>query len=373
MSEYQWKSFIQSAWETSGFEALTAIQNKVYDPITNGEDMIAKAPTGSGKTLGYLLPLLQKIDGEQKQVQVVILASSHELVMQIHQEVQKWTQGSGIKSATLIGGANMKRQIEKLKKKPQIIVGTPGRVGECIKQKKLKMHEVQSLVLDEGDQLLIPEHEQTVQAILKSTLNDRQLLLFSATLSESTLAKAKELMKDPTIIKVSEQETMKPKVDHIYFVCEARDKIEIVRKITRHEEIKGLAFMKEINQLQVMAEKLEYKGLTVGVLNSDSNKQERKNTMKAFRDGKLPLVLSTDVAARGLDIQGLTHIIHVDLPDDVHQYIHRSGRTGRLGSTSGTVISIVTPKEEKRLLKLSNELEQSLTKKKFVQGKIQDA
>jgi len=241
------------------------------------------------------MPLLQKVDTDKKHVQVVILASSHELVMQIHQEVQNWAQGSGISSTTLIGGANMKRQIEKLKKKPNVVIGTPGRVSELINQKKLKMHEVQTLVLDEGDQLLVPEHRKTIHGI-------------------------------------------------------------VVRKIARHGEVKALAFLKEISHLQAMAEKLEYKGLSVGVLNSDSNKQDRANTLKDFRTGKLPLLLSTDVAARGLDITDLTHIIHVDLPEDMNQYIHRSGRTGRLGSTSGTVISVVTPKEEKMLKKFSRDL-----------------
>ncbi|KGX90169.1 DEAD/DEAH box helicase [Pontibacillus marinus] len=373
MEQIEWKSFIHDAWEKSGFEEPTAIQTKVSTPILNGEDVIAKSPTGSGKTLAYLLPLLQKIDTEKKHVQVVILASSHELVMQIHQEVQKWTQGSGISSATLIGGANMKRQIEKLKKKPNVVIGTPGRVSELINQKKLKMHEVQTLVLDEGDQLLVPEHRKTIHGIVKSTLNDRQLLLFSATLSENTEQEAKEFMKEPEVIKVSEEEINKPEVEHIYFVSEARDKIDIVRKIARHGEVKALAFLKEISHLQAMAEKLEYKGLSVGVLNSDSNKQDRANTLKDFRSGKLPLLLSTDVAARGLDIRDLTHIIHVDLPEDVNQYIHRSGRTGRLGSTSGTVISVVTPKEEKTLKKFSRDLGIPVSKKVFYKGEIKDA
>ncbi|WP_201450103.1 DEAD/DEAH box helicase [Pontibacillus sp. HMF3514] len=373
MEQIEWKSFIHGAWEKSGFEEPTAIQTKVSAPIHNGKDVIAKSPTGSGKTLAYLLPLLNKVDTEKKHVQVVILASSHELVMQIHQEVQKWTQGSGISSTTLIGGANMKRQIEKLKKKPNVVIGTPGRVSELINQKKLKMHEVQTLVLDEGDQLLVPEHRKTIQGIVKSTLNDRQILLFSATLSENTEQEAKGFMRESEVIKVSEEEINKPEVEHIYFVCEARDKIDIVRKVARHSGVKALAFLKEISHLQAMAEKLEYKGLSVGVLNSDSNKQDRANTLKDFRAGNLPLLLSTDVAARGLDITDLTHIIHVDLPEDINQYIHRSGRTGRLGSTSGTVISVVTPKEEKMLKKFSRDLEIPVSKKVFYKGEIQDA
>ncbi len=373
MEQIEWKAFINEAWEKSGFTEQTAIQTKVSSSILNGKDVIAKSPTGSGKTLAYLLPLLQNMESDKKHVQAVILASSHELVMQIHQEVQKWTQGSGISSATLIGGANMKRQIEKLKKKPNVVIGTPGRVHELINQKKLKMHEVQSLVLDEGDQLLVPEHYQTIQSIVKSTLQDRQLLLFSATLSEHTEQEAKTFMQDPYVVKVSEEEINKPDVEHIYFVCEAREKIDLVRKIVKHENGKALAFLKEISHLQAMAQKLEYQGISVGVLNSNSHKQERQRTLKDFREGKLPLVLSTDVAARGLDIRDLTHIIHVDLPEDVNQYIHRSGRTGRLGSSSGTIISIVTPQEERLLKKYSQQLDLSLSKKVFYKGEMKEA
>src|SRR5690606_25457538 len=149
------------AWKKAGFHELTDVQTETIPLILEGGDVIAESPTGTGKTLAYLLPVLHKIDPEKRNVQAVILASSQELVMQILSEVQKWGEGSGIRSASLIGGANLKRQLEKLKKSPNVIVGTPGRVSELIKQKKLKMHEVKTIVLDEGDQLLTSEHVST--------------------------------------------------------------------------------------------------------------------------------------------------------------------------------------------------------------------
>jgi superfamily II DNA/RNA helicase len=367
------KSFLSSAWEKSGFENLTSVQMKAIPLLIEGKDVIAESPTGTGKTLSYLLPVLEKINPESKGIQVVILASSQELVMQIFSEAQKWSEGSGIRLASFIGGANVKRQLEKLKKNPQIVMGTPGRMMELIKQKKLKMHEVKTIILDEGDQLLVPEHLPTIQNIVKSTLSDhRQVAVFSATLPPKTEEIARELTKEPELIKIVKDETIKAgKVDHLYIVCEQRDKIEILLKVSRLKEIKGLVFMNDIGDASVAVSKLEYNGLPIGVLHSERKKQERQSALKNFREGKTSLLLATDVAARGLDIKGVTHVIHVDFPKEINQYIHRSGRTGRFGA-SGTVISIVTEREERELKQFCRELGITAQKKDFYRGEMVD-
>ncbi|MFC4401766.1 DEAD/DEAH box helicase [Gracilibacillus xinjiangensis] len=366
------KPFLQTAWDKSGFEKLTAIQLHTARFIIEGRDIIAESPTGSGKTLAYLLPLLQQIDSTQKNTQVVILASSHELVMQINQEVQDWSRDSGIGSATLIGGANVKRQIEKLKKKPQIVIGTPGRMNELINQKKLKMHQVKTIVLDEADQLLVPEHISTIEKIVKSTLSDRQVLVFSATLPETVQSKAAELMNSPEVIQVGNEDDDRPKIEYMYLVCEARDKIESLRKLVRNQKMKALVFVKDISTLSVLAEKLRFMGINAGVLHSDSKKQERTKAIKEFREGKSELLLASDVAARGLDITDLSHVIHMDLPQEMAQFVHRSGRTGRLGAESGTVVAIVTESEERQLQKFSRQLNLTVSKKALFHGKLVD-
>ncbi|MEN8698273.1 DEAD/DEAH box helicase [Bacillus infantis] len=366
------KPFIQEVWEKSGFNEPTAVQSKSIPLIQEGRDVIAESPTGTGKTLAYLLPLLDKIDPGKKAVQAVIVAPSQELVMQIFSEVQKWAEGSGIKGATFIGGANTKRQLEKLKKHPQIALGTPGRMLELIKQKKLKMHEVKTVVLDEGDQLLVPEHLETVKTIVKSTLADRQLAFFSATLPESTAKIAQELAGEAELIRVGKEEAIPSDVDHIYFACEQRDKIKMLEKISRVKDIKGLAFLKDIGNLAVLSEKLDFKGVKAGILHSDLDKMDRQKHLKNFREGKSSLLFATDVAARGLDIQGVTHVIHYDFPRDIKQYVHRSGRTGRFGA-SGTVISLVTEREERELKKFCQELGITPEKKVFYSGDIVDA
>ncbi|HWO74528.1 MAG TPA: DEAD/DEAH box helicase [Bacillus sp. (in: firmicutes)] len=369
----QLKPFIKENWSKKGFANPTPIQEKAIPLILEKKDVIAQSPTGTGKTLAYLLPVIEKVDPGLPHVQAVILASSHELVMQIFQEIQEWSGGSEIKAASFIGGGNIKRQIEKLKKRPHIIAGTPGRLLELIKQKKIKMHEVKMIVIDEGDQLLVPEHLQTVKGIVDSALRDRQVLLFSATLTEKTEELAKQWMSHPEVIKVDEMPSLNQDVEHIYFVCEERDKVELIGKLMRTEPEKVLAFSNDIGQLNVLASKLSYEGLTPSILHSETKKQDRENAIKSIRSGKSNLLLATDVAARGLDIKGLTHVLHLDLSRDLNQYVHRSGRTGRLGSHGGTVVSFVSPREERELKKMARELGIELHKKIFYKGEIADA
>ncbi|WLR54352.1 DEAD/DEAH box helicase [Mesobacillus subterraneus] len=369
----QLQPFLQQAWEKAGFETMTSVQTTAIPLIIEGKDVVGESPTGTGKTLAYLLPVLNKIDPKMQNTQAVILASSQELVMQILSEIQKWGEGSGIKSASLIGGANLKRQLDKLKKSPHIIVGTPGRTNELIKQKKLKMHKVQTVVLDEGDQLLTPEHNETVKSIIKSTLADqRQLLLFSATLPETVEKSIKRLANDPEIINVKKDETIDAaKVEHIYFRSEQRDKIKTLEKIARLNGTKSLVFIKDIPNLIIAADKLKFKDIHVGQLHSELNKQDRQRYLKKFRDGNSEMLLVTEVAARGLDIKGVTHVVHYDLPREQDQYIHRSGRTGRFGA-EGTVISIVNEREERDLKRFCKALNLTPVPKEFYGGKIVD-
>lgn len=366
------KPFLQEVWKKSEFQQPTTIQARSIPAAISGKDIIAESPTGTGKTLAYVLPVIEKIEVEKKAVQAVIIAPSQELVMQIFQEIQKWTEGSGIRAASFIGGANVKRQLEKLKKHPQIVIGTPGRMLELIKQKKLKMHEVKTVVLDEVDQLFVREHLETVRNIVKSTLSERQVMMVSATLPAEIEKLAKELTNNPEVIKVEADETIDTgTVEHIYFVAEQRDKIKMLEKISRLQSIKALVFIKDIGNLTVISEKLAFKEIFTSSLHSDLNKIDRQSSLKDFRTGKTNMLLATDVAARGLDIKDVSHVVHMDFPKDLNQYVHRSGRTGRFGA-SGTVISLVTEREERELKKFTKELNIHATKKVMRGGKVVD-
>lgn len=367
----KWASFLENNWKISEFDTFTSVQRQAIPFIFQGGDVLAEAPTGSGKTLAYLLPLLQKIDPEQKQIQVMILASSHELVMQIQHEIQRWTKDSTITSTALIGGANIKRQIEKLKKKPAIVVGTPGRIQELLDKKKLKSHEINSLVMDEADQLLVAEHRPTVERILKSMQKERQILLFSATLPEEVIDVAETFMDEEAEVIQVAKEDKKPDVEHIYIPCEDRDKVDTLRSLAHVKGFKGLAFMQDIAKLNVFAEKLTYRKLDLGLLHSDANKEQRAKAIKDFRSGEYSLLLATDVAARGLDILDINFIVNLDIPKDLTSYIHRSGRTARIGASDGRVVSLVNHVEEKRLIKHARDIEVPLHRMQMYKGELQ--
>ncbi|UYO36213.1 DEAD/DEAH box helicase [Bacillus zhangzhouensis] len=363
------KPFIQENFQTAGFEKPTAIQEKTAEWITEKRDVIAESPTGTGKTLAYVLPLLNKIDVNIKHPQVLILAPSRELVMQIFDVVQEFKQGSGIKAISLIGGANIKKQQEKLKKHPNIVVATPGRVQELIKIKKLKMHEVKTIVLDEADQLLVPEHMKTIQAIIKSTLKERQILCFSATLKEETVQLIKEMTSEPEVLKIARSEEEAQKVGHYYLLCDQRDKVKLLQKLARLEDMQALVFVRDITNLSIYAEKLAYHHVELGVLHSEAKKAERAVILKSFEQREFPLLLATDIAARGIDIDDLPYVIHADMPNE-EGYIHRSGRTGRAGK-EGAVISLVTPQEQSMLKKMAKKLNLSLEEIVYKQGQLQ--
>ncbi|MEK3890182.1 DEAD/DEAH box helicase [Bacillus sp. FSL K6-3431] len=363
------KPALQKIWAKSHFTVPTPIQNRAIPYILEGKDLIAQSPTGTGKTIAYLLPIVEHIQVDNNSLQAVILAPSRELVMQIYQELQKWTEDTEITGVSLVGGANIKRQLDKLKKKPQIAVGTPGRILELIKLKKLKMHDVKTIVLDEGDQLLINEHLQTVRTIVKSAQNDRQLLLFSATsLKEIDLITAM-IDRKPEIIKVERTETASKGVNHYYLISEPREKAELLRRIAAMEGMKGLVFVRDVASMTVLAEKLKYEKVSLDILHSELGKNDREKALRALRDGDVKILLATDVAARGLDIEGLTHVIHSDFPADVEQYIHRSGRTGRMGA-AGTVVSLVTSREERELKKYGRQLDLEVQLRRLSHGKF---
>lgn len=362
------KPFLKEAWQKAGFEQPTAIQQKAIPSITEGADIIAESPTGTGKTLAYLLPILHNIDPDKKEIQAVILSPTRELAMQIHQVIQTFTLNSGIVSGAFIGGVDIKRQIDRLKKSPMIIVGTPGRINELIDKKKMKMHEVKTVVVDEVDQMVAQRLTFDVKMAIQSTLKDRQVLFFSATISDEVKDFATKVMNAPTFVQV--ERVQNNAVDHIYFVSDRRDKVEMLRRVYRMDEnMKALIFINDAFHIDELAAKFKYKKIPIGVLHSAANKKERAAAIQQFRSGKLNLLLATDIAARGMDIQGLTHVIHLDMPEKIEQYIHRSGRTGRMGA-KGTVISLVTPAEEKTLLKYGKELAVPMTRKELFGGEI---
>ena len=359
---------LQKKWS---FDNTTKIQDEMIPAMIEGRDIVAQSPTGSGKTLAFVLPILNKVDGSKKQTQALIVAPSQELAMQIVEVIRGLIVDTDITVQQLIGGANSARQIEKLKKKPTIVVGTPGRLNELAKQGKLKLKDIQTVVLDEGDQLLSRDHRTTIKGLVENTAYGRQVIVVSATITEEIELVSDRLMFEPVriIIKPEDIAAETGKVVHSFVKVEERDKTDLLRRLSNIEGLRGLAFVNNIDQVLMKQNKLSYRDASIVALHSEMKKDERKKTLDAFRNGEVRILIATEVAARGLDITGLTHVIHVDVPHTIEQYLHRSGRTGRAGA-DGEVMTLLSYKDEKTYKKWMREISQKPVQKVWSNGEF---
>ena len=340
----------------------TQIQEQMIPQVLAGENVLARSATGTGKTLAYLLPLLQRIDPGKKEVQAVILAPTYELAMQIYRVLGALVQEAAldVKAVSLIGGAALTRQIEALKKKPQIVVGSAGRVLELLRKHKLSLTSVRTLVLDEVDRLLDEQNAPTVEIVMKEVPAQRQLLMVSATLPARTQKVIERLEKKVNLLEAASEVKLPEQLVHCYVKMEHREKLDGLRKVLHALDVKrALLFVEQQGRLETVLEKLQHHGLKVAGLRKDAGKQERKEALEAISKGKISLLVATDLAARGLDIPGVTHVINLDFPDEPQTYLHRAGRTGRAGQ-EGMVISLVTSGEMARLERCRRSLQADL-------------
>lgn len=328
-----------------GITAPTEIQAAAIPPLLEGRDAILQAQTGTGKTLAYLLPVLSQLDPERSELQAIVIAPTQELAMQIVQVIRSLNEGTPLSVLPLIGGANIRHQVDRLKKRPMIVVGTPGRLAELISSGKLKAQTARFLVIDEVDQLLDPTFRAAVIRVLKAIPRERQTVFASATIPPEVTDVAKSWMREPLHLHVKGSQALPEGLHHGYLLVEEREKIDALRRLLHASQAPAaLAFVNDTRRLDELISKLSYKGLRVAALQGGAPKQERQAVLRDFRAGKTQLLLATEVAARGLDIMGLSHVINVDLPTDADHYLHRAGRTGRSGQ-KGQVISLVTERE----------------------------
>lgn len=331
----------------------TDIQQKSIPLILKNHDVLAEAVTGSGKTLAYLLPALMRIDLDSKDVHTLVLAPSHELVLQIVDVIQMLTHDANfpLRSIAVIGNVNITRQIEALKTKPHIVVGTPGRVLELIRAKKLKSHFIKTIVIDEADKLLSKDNINVIQEIIKTTLKDRQLLAFSASLRQSAVDHALTLMKEPEILRL-EAEKVNSDISHYFIPSTPRDKIINLRKLIAAEKpSKAIVFLNKNELIQEVCDRLNYHDVPSTCIFGNATKQERKKALDDFKHGKAKVLIASDLAARGLDLEDLSHVFSMDLPPELNEYVHRAGRTGRAGK-KGSSISILTNGEREAIRSL---------------------
>ncbi len=334
----------------------TEIQKKSIEIINTGVDTVFQASTGTGKTLAYLLPIIKNIDNTIKTPQSIILAPTHELASQVYNELNYLCKELNIETALLIGGANINRQVDKLKSKPKIIVGTAGRILDLVKLKKLKMHTVKTVVVDEFDRMLNAKNVENVKKVLKCVMRDTQIVMCSASTDDDTLKIAKEMCKENlNVIKINKNE-IPSTVQHIYFVCDKRKKFETLRKFINREKVeKALVFVTNEVDYDELVQKFLYHNISATYISGDDKPQERKNKLHNFRTGKTKVLLTTDLLSRGLDIKNLYYAINYNLPEDSDIYQHRAGRVGRAGE-NGCCVSVV----ENGKLNILKKLEKTL-------------
>ncbi|MDF9842697.1 MULTISPECIES: DEAD/DEAH box helicase [unclassified Paenibacillus] len=353
-----------------GITAPSPVQEQTIPLLLEGRDVLAASQTGTGKTLAYLLPLLQGINPEQRVVQKLVLAPTQELAMQILREAERYGDHRGIKVMGLIGGAAIKRQIDKLREHPQLVVGTPGRIRELIGLRKLKMHEVSTIVIDEADQMFQLSGAGEVAKIVSSALRTRQLVMLSATIGPETKALAAREMKNPAEIGIDPGVMTARTLEHHYVVTEERNKVDMLRRIIRHYNPKrAIVFVNATEDIAEVEAKLNHLGLTAAALYGDADKVTRSNVLAKFRDGKFRVLVASDVAARGLDIEDLTLVVSFDPAFDAEHYVHRAGRTGRMGKR-GLSVTIVTEQQTFIMRKFARELDIQLEERALSAGKV---
>jgi len=356
-----------------GISEPSEVQSQALPALLGGKDGVLVSPTGTGKTLAYLLPILQKIDGSRRETQALVLAPTQELAMQIMREAEVYGQPLGIKATALIGGAALSRQLERLKSKPALIVGTPGRVREVANTRKLTLHHVSFVVVDETDRIFSLGGKSDVENLLRQCSRERQTVFVSATRSEAMRDAEKRWQKDPWVSDVTENENengLSSTLKHWYFLSDRREKIDLIRRIVRHmKPSSALLFVNDTEKIGELLAKLRYEGVSADALYGDTRGQERGEVMQRFRKGRTKLLIATDVAARGLDLPGLPLVIQFEPALDADHYVHRSGRTARMGR-DGTSITLITPEERFIIDKLEKQLHIEVEPKMLFEGRV---
>ncbi|PUB14470.1 DEAD/DEAH box helicase [Paenisporosarcina sp. OV554] len=328
-----------------GFEEATPIQEGTIKFGLEGRDIIGQAQTGTGKTAAFGIPLIEKIDPKITTIQGLIIAPTRELAIQVSEEIYRIGQDKRVKILSVYGGQEIGRQIRALKNNPHIIVGTPGRILDHINRRTLKLDNVQTLILDEADEMLNMGFIEDINTIMESCPAERQTLLFSATMPKPIQKIAEKFMKNPEIVKIQSKEMTVENIEQFYVKSHEREKFDILsRVINVHQPELAIIFGRTKRRVDELAHALSIRGYIAEGIHGDLSQSKRMSVLKQFKENKIDILVATDVAARGLDITGVTHVYNYDIPQDPESYVHRIGRTGRAGK-SGVAVTFVTPRE----------------------------
>ena len=328
-----------------GFEEATPIQEGTITHAMEGRDIIGQAQTGTGKTAAFGIPMIEKIDPKNPNIQSLIIAPTRELAIQVSEELYKLGYDKKVRLLSVYGGQEIGRQIRALKNKPQVIVGTPGRILDHINRRTLKLDQVETLILDEADEMLNMGFIDDINTILESVPDNRQTLLFSATMPGPIRKIADKFMKDPVEVKIKSKEMTVENIEQFYVKATEREKFDFLSRILNvHQPELAIIFGRTKRRVDELANALSIRGYLAEGIHGDLSQAKRMSVLKQFKSNKIDILVATDVAARGLDISGVTHVYNFDIPQDPESYVHRIGRTGRAGK-SGIAVTFVTPRE----------------------------
>lgn len=333
------------AIKRSGFEEATPIQAATIPLVLAGKDVIGQAQTGTGKTAAFGLPVLNHVDPKIATIQAVIVSPTRELAIQTQEELYRLGKDKRAKVQVVYGGADIRRQIQNLKHAPQILVGTPGRLLDHIKRKTIDLKHVQTMILDEADEMLDMGFLEDIEAIMQAVPTKRQTLLFSATMPKQILSIGERFMTEPEIVKIKAKELTTDLVDQFFVRARENEKFDIMTRLldVQAPEL-TIVFGRTKRRVDELSKGLEARGYNAAGIHGDLTQQRRMSILNKFKSGGLDILVATDVAARGLDISGVTHVYNYDIPQDPESYVHRIGRTGRAGK-HGISVTFVTPNE----------------------------
>ena len=353
--DFQISSEIQRAIKDMGFEAPSPIQEKVIPEILKKQDIVGQAQTGTGKTAAFGIPLLEHVT-EEKHVQSLILTPTRELAIQVAGELQKISKYRNLQVLPIYGGQSIGHQIRALKRGVQVVVGTPGRILDHLSRNTLQLRKVHTLILDEADEMLDMGFIDDIEKILKQVNGERQTLLFSATIPPLIRRLSNKYMNNPKQVTISKGDVTAPSIKQVYYKVLEKNKLDSLCRVIDSENVQlGIIFCRTKKGVAELTESLQARGYMADGLHGDLTQSQRDIVMKKFRDTSVEFLIATDVAARGIDVEKVSHVINYDIPQDPESYVHRIGRTGRAGR-EGAAVTLVTPREMKHLRSIEREI-----------------
>lgn len=363
-------SEIEEVLNKNGIVSPTPIQERSIGEILSGRDVVAQAQTGTGKTLAFLLPMIQKINLDKNNIQGLIITPTRELALQITNEAKKLTEARDIKILAVYGGQDVEAQMKKLKNGVHLVIATPGRLLDHIRRENIDLGKLSNLVLDEADEMLRMGFLDDVEKIIVGTPKTRQTMLFSATIPNEVRSLSKKFMKDPLQIEIEAKNVTLDEIEQVIIETSDRRKLDnLCTIIDEYRPYLAIVFCRTKRRVKALNEELLYRGYNSDELHGDLSQAKRERTIKSFRKAELQILVATDIVARGIDVEGVTHVINYDIPDSVDSYIHRIGRTGRIGNL-GMAITFVTDRDREDFALIKRKLKADIGQKEMKKEKL---